>query len=1529
MEHIFRIFDFNIYNSVSDDGGDSDSVSSDEYQPKIDKNEFTIQIFGINEKRETCSILVEEFKPFFYIKVGDNWNFKLKEEFVSHLRGKMGPYYANSLINSKLIKRKKLYGFDGGKFYKFIKLEFANVQALNKVKNIWYTGYKDANEKEIENTLIKDNKTGVTGYFYKNIFTEIYESNIPPLLRFFHLNEISPSGWIAIPKQNTKIITNNKSTHCKYEFITSHKHIFPLNHKETRVPFKICSFDIEASSSHGDFPVPIKSYKKLATDIIECFEKDRIVNEKLSKKQMSDLLKYLIFSAFSFNKEDLGITIDIEIDIVYSKIKPRKDQISSLFEKILTLNKDNILDIIFKQYRKTKTQKFYKKRASDDDEDNQDESSPIYKRVDYFKKSRTVVGIIDALYDKKCDRDIKIETLNNLFDQYFPKLEGDKVTFIGSTFMNYGDSEPNMNHCIVLDTCSKLPMENTVIESYKTEREVLIAWQNMIQREDPDIIIGYNIFGFDYPFMFHRAEENNCVEEFLQLSRNKHEICGTYKEDTGKYDIESSSITIASGTHELKYIKMNGRLQVDLYNYYRRESNLTSYKLDYVAGHFIGDAVKDYENIEYEAEDGEIIDENKSKVSIINTSNLTGILEGSYIHIEEIGHSVDYYDGGNKFLVTEVDRENKTFTLNTHINPNMTKRVRWCLAKDDVTPQDIFRLTKGSSNDRAIIAKYCIQDCNLVHYLFKKSDVLTGYIEMSKICSVPIHFLVMRGQGIKLTSYIAKKCREKKTLMPVIDKGSPYEAYEGAIVLSPKCDLYLDNPVACVDYASLYPSSMISENLSHDSKVWTKEYDLDGTLIEIVGEQNNDGNFVYDNLPDYEYVDKTYDTYRYIPKANGVNEKVVCGSKTCRFAQFKEGHAIMPSILKELLVARKATRKKIPDEKDEFMKQVLEQRQLGYKLTANSLYGQCGAKTSTFYEKDIAACTTATGRMLLIYARRIIEETYGNKICYTKEYGPVLSKAEYIYGDSVANYTPVYVKIDGKLDIQTIEGLGEKYGDNNWTICKEEGKQTKEYCELSHLDIETWSDKGWTKLHRIIRHQLASHKKMVRVTTEAESSVDVTDDHSLLLKNGQEISPNNAKVGEYLLTKSIKEEKDLLLEYLKSPNFEVFFSKKVDYSLHYYSDNDNDNDEEYRRKCKCQINQAKVKLLFMSGESNCSGKIETIEPINNYTGYVYDLTTENHHFAAGVGDLIVHNTDSVFFTFNLQTTDGNEIRGKKALEITIELAQEAGELASAFLKGPHDLEYEKTFMPFCLLSKKRYVGMLYELDPNKGKRKEMGIVLKRRDNAPIVKDIYGGIIDILMKEKDIGKSMEFLKACLQDIVDEKVPIEKLIITKSLRAGYKNPKSIAHKVLADRIGEREQGNKPSSGDRIPYVYIHTNTKSKLQGDKIETPTFIIKNKLKIDYSFYITNQIMKPLLQVYSLVLDKIWKSQKKISKINNFKKEVAKLENNAETNKFPEKLEKLKNAEVKKLLFDNYLRKTNNQKQGLQTMDMFYNLKKK
>ena len=126
-----------------------------------------------------------------------------------------------------------------------------------------------------------------------------------------------------------------------------------------------------------------------------------------------------------------------------------------------------------------------------------------------------------------------------------------------------------------------------------------------------------------------------------------------------------------------------------------------------------------------------------------------------------------------------------------------------------------------------------------------------------------------------------------------------------------------------------------------------------------------------------------------------------------------------------------------------------------------------------------------------------------------------------------------------------------------------------------------------------------------------------------------------------------------------------------------------------------------------------------------------------------------------------------------------------------------------------------------------------------------------------MKEQDIDKAVTFLRSCLQMLMEEKYPVDKLIITKSLRSNYKNPNQIAHKVLADRIGKREPGNKPTSGDRIPFVYIVNNKRGSLQGERIETPVFIRENKLKIDYSFYVTNQIMKPVRQLFALVLEDI------------------------------------------------------------------------
>ena len=66
---------------------------------------------------------------------------------------------------------------------------------------------------------------------------------------------------------------------------------------------------------------------------------------------------------------------------------------------------------------------------------------------------------------------------------------------------------------------------------------------------------------------------------------------------------------------------------------------------------------------------------------------------------------------------------------------------------------------------------------------------------------------------------------------------------------------------------------------------------------------------------------------------------------------------------------------------------------------------------------------------------------------------------------------------------------------------------------------------------------------------------------------------------------------------------------------------------------------------------------------------------------------------------------------------------------------------KKTFSPFILFSKKRYIGNLYEFDLDSYKQKSMGIVLKRRDNADIVKHIYGKVIDIIMNKKNLEASI--------------------------------------------------------------------------------------------------------------------------------------------------------------------------------------------
>lgn len=82
--------------------------------------------------------------------------------------------------------------------------------------------------------------------------------------------------------------------------------------------------------------------------------------------------------------------------------------------------------------------------------------------------------------------------------------------------------------------------------------------------------------------------------------------------------------------------------------------------------------------------------------------------------------------------------------------------------------------------------------------------------------------------------------------------------------------------------------------------------------------------------------------------------------------------------------------------------------------------------------------------------------------------------------------------------------------------------------------------------------------------------------------------------------------------------------------------------------------------------------------------------------------------------------------------------------------------------------------------------------------------------------------------------------------------------------------------------------------------------------------------MKPVQQVFALVLEKIWDMQNKKSKITKFRRDIETLQKSTDPEKFEDKLESMKNKEVKALLFDEFLRETNNKKEGNQSVLKFF-----
>ena len=1218
-----------IYVAEESSGDDRSSAGSEHVvKSKLSNRRFQILLFGSTVHGASVTLAVENFAPFFYVRIPNvlagsaSAERNLRTWILQHF-----PADVASLTRCEVEKHKTLLDYNGGALASFMKITTPSLAAWRAIKK-QFLNEKDTTPKTYETKSLfgaaavpklrlapRDcNDYAELAEDGALIALKIYEANIDPVLRFFHTQDVSPAGWISV---SAGCWEYTASRDARSDHVTSCDYHDVRAGKGDMAPFLVGSWDIECNSSHGDFPQASKTWRKPVREMFEGHIPSNI-----------DELCSTLADAINGSRGPL------------SRIYLRRSPAGTMLAETLRL---------------------------------------MLVGRDQLTAVETALSALRAAVGTKSEaREAVIKALDDALTSGLPTVAGDEVIQIGTVLYKRG--VPVSKHIWVLGTVDesgvKPPGAEVPIDVYSfTDEAVMIkSWFSWVGRMKVDILIGYNIFGFDSQYVWDRLTEllstpdielkataiRGATASITGLERagaDRRSLAEAHRSHKAATEAHRRAVakllrpyvaplsallsrppqleekflsSSAMGDNTLYFLSSPGRLQIDLLPYIRRNANLDSYSLDNVSATYVS---------------GGISGALTAVPSTANhfrfgTKSTKGIVVGRYITI---------MDGENDRVVDRcavVGVEPKALIVKIEggaaaLAENGGVPVRWAQVKDDVSPKDIFRLHRGSAADRAIVARYCLQDCDLVMELFNKLEVLNNSVAMADVCSVPSSYIFTRGQGIKIESLIFKECRrvdqlievlpsssreeEFEELPPVADEEEEEDSYEGAIVLEPHTGIYLDDPVTADDFASLYPSSIISENISHDTLIWVKDYDNDGNFITL-----REGSDKYDNIAGEKYVNVEFDILRTDPADTRKHPvKIRDGRRVARYIQSPQG--TIPRILDMLLMNRKRVRKIAETEPDEFRRALLDAQQLAYKLTANSLYGQLGSGTFKIRRQVLAASTTAYGRKQLMYAKAVIEEVYGGGK-------------------------------DPRCDVECI------YGD----------------------------------------------------------------------------------------------------------------------------------------------------------------------------------------------------TDSIFLRFRPRDpVTGERLSGKEALRVAKELTVESGKLVSSCLKSPHDFEFDKIFRSFILLSKKRYVGDMSEdgIEDEDFHRKSMGIVMKRRDNAPIVKYVYGNVVEKILNATDVGESIrastEFVHTACKELLAGKFPLSKLTITKSLRANYADPTRIAHKVLADRIGERDPGNKPSTSDRIPFVYISNGAgpTPKLQGDRIELPSYIVEKGLMPDYAFYITNQIAKPVAQMFGLAVE--------------------------------------------------------------------------
>ena len=979
--------------------------------------------------------------------------------------------------------------------------------------------------------------------------------------------------------------------------------------------------------------------------------------------------------------------------------------------------------------------------------------------------------------------DIECITCDHNFPQANRKT--DKIIQIGMTMYRCGTMDCEEQHILTLNNCNDI--KGAIVTCYKNEKELLRGWAKKMNELRPDFKVGYNNFGFDDKYIYERIQrfdQERAKREKIPVEKLENKFTDEIMEIIGKVNnqfvMEQESLkksltyykykelsSSAMGDNKLFFIQIPGIISIDMMKVIQREHRLQGHTLDNVSANFITESI-----IKVVA-----VDTKKGMKTVnIYTGSTKALENKSYIQIMiNSGYSASPLNKDEKYKVLEITSVQETVNdkivqyqcITTKIKEqdykelcealkNPSFKTFWTFAKDDMhhtVMNKYFR--EGDPKKIRQIAKYCIKDCKLVNLLLAKLEIIINGMGMAQVCHVPLSYLFLRGQGVKIFSLISKKCREKNHLIPVLEKKkvdknetnkkkkkNNEDKYEGAYVLDPVPNVYL-SPIGVLDYSSLYPNAMREKNLSHECFVNDEKYD---------------------NMPGYIY----HDIYIIQKDEKGRVKKNIDG--TIQKQHYRFAQEIM-------------TDEKIHEDLKDIINEIENNHQKNITMIQTQKY---------MTEENVKA----------IINNDVLknDKKCKNEIkTLSMEYNDILEKKLYLQK-----------KLNGgKINSQ---------------------RMSKKIANLWRIELNIFRKKLLVRMEEMKRETQIRAEKDKKFNTVN----DVTVRYGILAE---------------ILTELLNKRKETceLLKIEKDP-----FRKVVLNGL--------------QLALKITANS----LYGQTGAPTSDTYFLPIAASTTATGrkrllFAKKLVEKNFEGS----EIIYGDTDSIFINFHLKDEHGNEKTTKETLTETINLCKRAAKLINDNVPKPQSIVYEKTFYPFILVAKKKYVGLLYGEDPNKFYLKAMGIVLVRRDNAPIVKIVVGGIIDHILKHQDINGAIEHLNHEIVKVMNGEYAMDKFIIAKKLKSFYKNEKGTAHKVLADRMALRDPGNKPQIGDRIPFVYVVKNfgrkkKKDILQGDLIEHPAYVEENKLQIDYLYYLEHQIINPASQILNLVM-----SEKSVNQMFN------------------------------------------------------------